>query len=244
MHVKHQVFDLERVVPDLLRLSDPIEAGVLEIHQARYRFAAARATGKSVLDLACGVGYGSAILKEAGAASVLGVDLSNEAIEYARARYAAERVEFRVADAATFTPEARFELVVSLETIEHVPNAVGFVHRLASFVKPGGELVGSVPTTLSSDVNPYHLHDFSPREFRRLFRDCGLEIIDEMTQLQPFSPFGLLRTRRTSRRSYTFRPNLVSWYVTHPAMAVRRLACTLGHGFTNEYLTLVARKPR
>jgi SAM-dependent methyltransferase len=240
----HQVastFDLERIVPDELS-GDPFEQETLEIHAARYRFAARWVSGKRVLDLACGVGYGSAILKIAGAAQVIGVDRSEQAVAYARERYVAPGVSFVCSDGATFTPDGPFDVVVSLETIEHVTDVHGFVAQLARFIVPQGVLVGSVPTTLSSDVNPYHLHDLSADEFRGMFAANGFALIDEMIQVQSFSPLRLRRLAGQSARNYQLRPNLGHYYATHPGMLWRRLRATLSHGFANHYLVLVGRK--
>lgn len=234
-------FDLERLVPDQLS-DDPIEQGMLDLHVARYRFAARFVKGRRVVDLACGAGYGSAILAEAGARSVTGVDISEESIRYARERYGRPGIEFVQADGMSFAPQDGCEAVVSLETIEHVPDAERFVRRLAGFLPPGGMLIGSVPTTLSTDVNPYHLHDFSPGCFRRLFRDSRLAIADELEQHQPFSPFGFLKLRSRSRRRYELRPHLLAYYTRRPDMLYRRLSTTLLHGFRNEYLVLAGRR--
>ncbi len=70
-------FTGERFVPG-------VDSGILEAeHVQRYIFAGEYAKGKSVLDIACGTGYGSSILNKAGATIVTGVDISNEAIEFA-----------------------------------------------------------------------------------------------------------------------------------------------------------------
>lgn len=238
-----KTFDLERIVPELLSFEDPLEADTLRLHLDRYRFAGRFVVGRRVLDMACGVGYGSALLAEAGAARVVGVDLSEDAIAHARAHYARDGVEFVRADATAFAPGGPVDVIVSLETIEHLPDAEGFVRRIATLVAPGGVVVGSVPTTLSSDVNPYHLHDFSARRFRRLFAACGLAIVDEMKQAQPFSLLGVLRACGGSRRDWGLRKNLAGYYLRRPDMAARRLAAVLVHGFKNEYLVLAGRRP-
>ncbi len=235
-------FDMERIIPDLLSADVPLEREMLELHLARYRFAAKFVAGRRVLDIACGVGYGSALLHVAGAASVLGVDLSPEAIAYAIDHYRRPGIEFVQADAVTYLPGQPFDTAVSLETIEHLPDAVGFVRRLCGFVGACGMVIASAPITLSSDVNPYHLHDFSAAGFRELFQTSGLTIVDELPQIQPFSPWGLLRVRRTSQRNYSFRKGLPAYYARHPTMLFRRLATTLVHGFCNKYLVLAALK--
>jgi 2-polyprenyl-3-methyl-5-hydroxy-6-metoxy-1,4-benzoquinol methylase len=233
--------DLERLVPDLVS-NDPAERDILGIHLARYAFAAQYVAGRTVLDAACGVGYGSAMLQESGAASVLGVDLSTDAIAYARERYAGPRLAFEAADATCFTPAAPPEVIVSLETIEHVRDARGFVARLTGLLAPGGVFIGSVPTTLSSDVNPYHLHDFSASQFRALFRDVGLVIVEELEQEQRTSPLALRRLARTSRRNYQLRRGLLRYYVGNPGMLARRLHATVRDGFVNRYVVLAGRK--
>ena len=68
-----------------------------------------------------------------------------------------------------FADPEGFDTIVTIETIEHLPNTVQFVSRIAGMLRPGGILIASVPTTPSVDGNPYHLHDFTERSFRRLF---------------------------------------------------------------------------
>jgi cyclopropane fatty-acyl-phospholipid synthase-like methyltransferase len=240
--VSMQLSDLERLVPDLVS-DDPIEQTMIALHRERYAFAGRFVDGKTVLDIACGAGYGSAMLRDAGAQSVMGVDLSAAAISYARGRYAAPGISFLEGDGMRFVPDAPVDVAVSLETIEHLPHAHDFVSRLSGFVKAeGGLVIGSVPTTLSTDVNPYHLHDFSVKRFRRLFRERGLTIVDELEQTQPYSPLKVRKLAQSSQRKYEFRQRLPLYYATHPIMAWRRFSTTLRHGFVNKYLLLVGRK--
>jgi SAM-dependent methyltransferase len=229
------------MVPDLLS-DDGIERNMLELHLRRYEFAARFVAGKRVVDLACGAGYGSVVLKDAGASQVIGVDVSPDCVRYARERYARPGIEFMEADGMTFAPAAGCDVVVSLETIEHVPDARGFVTHLASLLAPGSILVGSVPTTLSTDVNPYHLHDFTPRQFRELFSSLGLETLDELAQDQPFSPWSLLAFGSRPSRRNQLRKALLQYYIEHPSLLARRLFTTLRYGFCNKYLAIAARK--
>jgi SAM-dependent methyltransferase len=233
--------DLERVVPDLAS-DDPLDQAILATHVARYEFAARYVAGRSVLDLACGVGYGSALLAHAGAMAVLGVDVPAEAIAYARRRYADPGVTFEEADGMRFRPPRPPEVIVSLETIEHVPDPRGFVTRLVGMLPPCGLFVGSVPTTLSTDVNPYHLHDFTSRGFRTLLVEAGLAIVGELEQEQRMSPLALRRLVRNSPRDYRLRPNLLTYYARNPRMFARRLRATLRDGFATRYLVLAGRK--
>ena len=73
----------ERTLPDV-----PEENYWFQRHLAVYEWIAARAHGRRVVDLACGEGYGSAVLART-AASVVGVDANPEAFEHARLKYTA-----------------------------------------------------------------------------------------------------------------------------------------------------------
>ena len=234
---------LERLVPDQLAPRDLTGGEALRISLERYEFAARHARAGRLLDIACGVGYGTRLLADRGAGRIeaLGVDLSPEAIDYARARYGGERTRFLAADARTFDDPSRFDTIVSIETIEHLPRPADFVAQLVRLLRPGGLLVASVPTTPSVDANPHHLHDFSARSFRRLFAPHGLAERAALVQEQPWRLGAVLA--RSEPRLRGVRRGLPAWYATHPASLVRRIASTLRHGFTNRYLTVAWQAP-
>ena len=233
---------LERLVPDELAASDITGHRTLELHLARYELAARYARGR-ILDMACGVGYGTRLLADRGrdVVSATGVDLAGEAIAYARSRYARDGVTYEHCDAVQFADADGFDTVVSLETIEHVPEPAVLFARLVGLLRRRGILIASVPTTPSVDVNPHHLHDFTERSFRALGEQHGLREIDHRRQVQPYSIVGVLS--RSEQRMETMRANLVRYYVNHPWAAVRRAVATARFGFSNRYLTLVWRKP-
>lgn len=230
---------LERLVPDELARGDVTGSESLRLHLERYAFAARHARPGRVLDLACGVGYGTRLLAERadGALEAVGVDVAPEAVAYARARYARAGVRFVEADALAFTDPSGFDTVVSLETLEHVADPAALVAHLTSLLRPGGVLVASAPTTPTVDANPHHLHDFTPRSFRHLFDGARLVERDALLQVQRFRPFAV--AQRTERRTADLRPDLARWYLRHPRAAAARAWSTLRHGFANHYLTLV-----
>jgi len=233
---------LERIVPDELRTEDRTGAETLRLSVERYEFAAGFLGEGRVLDLACGVGYGTRLLSDrVSTVSALGVDVSEGAVDYANQRYANERTQYQSHDAMTFEDRSGFEAIVSIETIEHLPNPAVFVDRLSALLAPGGLLVGSVPVTPSVDANPHHLHDFSERSFRRLFEKHGLVEIDRLEQDQPFGLFSVLS--RSEARMKDMRSNLAGYYLNHPGAFLRRGLSTLRHGFKNKYLTIAWRKP-
>ena len=155
----------ERIIPD------ETEPGVVALHVVRYEFALPHCAGKEVLDAACGAGYGSALLASR-ARRVVGVDVSDEAVAYARARYSAENVEFATADVTALPfPDAAFDVVVSFETVEHVEDPNAFLAEVARVLRPDGVLVVSTPhvrrTNMSPD-NPFHRVELSRADFQRL----------------------------------------------------------------------------
>ena len=145
------------------------EFGVdLERHLAAYRFARARAAGRTVLDAGCGEGYGAALLAEV-AVRVVGADRT-EAIALAAARHRDPRLELRAIDLERLDDlDGRFDLVVSFQVIEHLPDPVGFLAALARRAAPGGEILVTTPNRLMSvSENPYHLREWTAPELHAL----------------------------------------------------------------------------
>ena len=229
---------LERLVPDTLLATEATGADTLDLHMARYRFAARFINGGRVLDCACGVGYGTAIL--AGAQRkpdhVLGVDIDSAAIDYAMQTYLAEGMNFRAGDGTVLDDPDGFDAIVSLETVEHVAQPLALLSNFVRLLRPGGILIASVPVTPSVDVNPYHLHDFTERSFRALGAGLGLIEVNALTQRQPFSPWKIASGQEA--RLDDMRKNLASYYFAHPNALLKRFWATLRHGFCNKYITI------
>lgn len=231
---------LERLIPDAIGEGEVTGEETLKLHLARYDFAATHARPGRLLDIACGVGYGTRLLGDRADVEALGVDLSQEAIRYARQRYAGPRVQFVQGDALTFDDNDGFDTIVCLETIEHVGQPRALLANLTSLLRPGGVLIGSVPVTPSVDINPHHRHDFTARSFRAMLTDQGLEEVAALEQVQPVNPLKLAQGRE--KRLSGMRKKLLTYYALHPRSLQRRLMATLRHGFCNKYLTLVVRR--
>jgi SAM-dependent methyltransferase len=136
-----------------------------ERHLAAYRFARTHAAGRAVLDAGCGEGYGTALLAEV-AARVVGIDRP-EAVPLAAARHRVPRLEFRAGDLERLADlRERFDLVVSFQVIEHLPDPVGFLRALAGC---GDALIVTTPNRLMSvSENPYHLREWTAPELLAL----------------------------------------------------------------------------
>jgi 2-polyprenyl-3-methyl-5-hydroxy-6-metoxy-1,4-benzoquinol methylase len=242
--MKMQVSTIERLVPDQVAPDDITGQATLKLHRQRYEFAAEHLKPGRLLDIACGVGYGTHLMAEKASSIVeaIGVDLSREAVEYAKKYYASRRIQFQQHDAMTFADERGFDSIVSVETVEHMPDPIGLINHLVGLIRSGGVFIASVPTTPSVDVNPYHLHDFTERSFRSMVTVHGLR---ELACLRQVQPYPLIRTlKREESRMKDMRQRLMAYYLRHPWALTKRLWATQRYGFTNRYLTVVWQKVR
>jgi SAM-dependent methyltransferase/glycosyltransferase involved in cell wall biosynthesis len=145
-------------------------------HLHRYLFAVQLISGKQVLDIASGEGYGSAILARF-AAHVTGVDISSEAISHAKEKYKAGNLEFRQGSCADIPlSDACIDIVVSFETIEHHCEHEAMMLEIKRVLKPGGLLLISCPDKLEYSDKPgyqneYHVKELYRNEFEELLEN-------------------------------------------------------------------------
>ena len=167
------------------KLSDPLEFTgerftpecVREIwyeHFHRYALASRWCANKQILDAACGEGYGSALLAPS-AASVVGVDISELAVEHARRRYEQiDNLEFRLADCIDLPfDDNEFDRVVSFETLEHLAEQDQLLTEFRRVLKPDGLLILSSPdkatySDAQNTVNEYHVKELYRDELEML----------------------------------------------------------------------------
>jgi SAM-dependent methyltransferase len=232
---------LERIIPKELTQAETTGGETLRLHVERYEFAKKNLVPGAVLDLACGVGYGTALL--AGSSSVrqaTGVDISAEAVGYATKHYGSERAVFCCSPALEFKPQGGFDNVVSLETIEHVDDPHLFFAHLVLLLKTGGRLIASVPVTPSVDANPHHKSNFTAKKFMEMGDEFSLKRIQTFSQIQPYSPSAILLRRE--RRTENLRGSIPQFYLRHPSHFFQRICSLLRDGFANKYLTVVWEK--
>jgi SAM-dependent methyltransferase len=158
----------ERTLPDV-----PEENYWYRRHLAVYEWIARRCAGLGVADLACGEGYGSAVLA-AQAGDVVGVDANPEAFEHARLRYRRPNLRFERALVEQFAEQR--DVIVFLQTIEHVEQPQDLLRRFAelapvSYVSTPNRLTLAPPGAQKSD-NPWHLREYTLAEYRDLLEPC------------------------------------------------------------------------
>lgn len=101
--------------------------------------------GKRVLDLGCGFGWAARWMREQGAATVLGIDLSTRMIERAKADTADPCIEYRIADLEHLAlPAASFELAYSALAFHYVEDFVRLARLVYQALTPGGTLVFTI----------------------------------------------------------------------------------------------------
>lgn len=150
--------------------------------------------GKRALDMGCGAGLLCEPLARLGAA-VTGVDAAPENIAAAQVHAASVglSIDYRAGDTGMIAGE-RFDLVTSLEVIEHVSDPAAFVAGLAGALADGGLMILSTPNrtalsrlaiiTLGEGLGqiPRGTHDWdkfiAPEELTALLADAGLKVTD------------------------------------------------------------------
>jgi len=183
-------------------------------HKNRYVFASRYVQGRRVLDAGCGVGYGSRMMVDAGASEVVAVDISDEALAIARQTFCHSRVAFTKDDCQTLTRVAGpFEVVVALESLEHVSDAAGFVCRISGLLTGSGIFIVSTPNKLVSPqgngrpLNPFHVRELTPGEFQDLLG-------------RYFSDVLVMGQRWTAALAGLYRISFPSW--SNPMMRIGR----------------------
>ena len=155
--------------------ADPYIALEAAVHVGRYAPALALCTGKRVLDVASGEGYGSYLLAVSGAEEVQGLDVSAEAISKAKSLFRHDRLKYSVGNAEALNslyPEKHFDLVVSLETIEHLDDPASFLRALRRVATDNATIIISCPNDHwhfdEHSKNPYHVRKYTFEEFQEL----------------------------------------------------------------------------
>lgn len=149
------------------------------LHMERYEYAATVLEGKRVLDMACGMGYGTDILCRGGC-SAEGLDIDPDAIDLAKQQYPG--VTYHVGDIQSWIyPEFDFDAVVSFETLEHLERPGAAIDRLPDMIVK--EIIASVPIRPTVGWNPWHKSDFTKDSFREMFTSRGFTIVHEIPQM-------------------------------------------------------------
>lgn len=196
-------FDGERVVPG------ETPAYLSWGHAARYRFARRFVDNHTVLDAGCGAGYGTSYLAQY-AKRAVGVDVSPEAVEHARACYPIPNLSYEAMDCTALEfASGTFDVVCSFEVFEHLQEPERFLSEVQRVLVPGGLFVVSTPnneTEATDIVNPFHVKEYSLRQMNALLGPhfASVEYYGQFC-LRPLRRYLFLKSTRLYLRSRAYR---------------------------------------
>lgn len=157
------------------RLTTVLHNNTMLEHLHRYAIAMDYVTGKVVLDVASGEGYGTNLLSKK-ANKIYGVDISSEAIKFSREKYKNDNITFIQAEAINIPlPDQNIDVIVCFETIEHHDKHNEMLTEFKRILKPDGILIISSPDKLYySDIpkfyNSFHVKELYKHEFETLIK--------------------------------------------------------------------------
>lgn len=176
----------ERILPDYY-LKDKKRLARFLFHQRCYELILSRVERKNVLDLGCGTGYGSNILKEK-ARYVTGVDISEEAIKDAKKNFKKRNLQYKVIDTLETGTlpflDGTFDVVVSFQVLEHIKNVDNYFYEINRVLKEDGELIIITPNRkfrLFSHQYPWnhhHIKEYNYYDLKEVLKEyyCSLKI--------------------------------------------------------------------
>lgn len=159
--------EMERIIIDKEAIDAVEEDIIIRRGIERYMYVRQFVYG-NVLDAACGVGYGSYLMsKNPDVKKITAVDKSKDAIHSAKENFVKENVEFIYLENGIQEVEGNFDVLVSLETIEHLPDP----KVLRDMAERCGiqEIIISFPRKKTTHYNKYHLWDYTREDVLRIF---------------------------------------------------------------------------
>lgn len=165
----------ERTVPGV-----PEENYWFRRHEAAYEFAGPYVSGRDVLEVGCGEGYGTALLARS-ARTVTGLDYDALTVTHAASRYPDARF-LRGNLAALPVRDAAVDVLATLQVIEHVWDHPQFVRECRRVLRPDGLLLVTTPNRLTfspgrdEPLNPFHTKEFTAAELAALLERGGFAV--------------------------------------------------------------------
>ncbi|MBF0398911.1 MAG: class I SAM-dependent methyltransferase [Desulfobacterales bacterium] len=151
---------------------------------SRYKFAAKLANPSDiVIDIGCGKGIGTTMLAHY-CREVVGIDYMEESILTANRRNCLKNLTFKTADARNYSNDKKFNLVVSLDVIEHMPqeDARALLKNSKELLTTDGFAVIGTPNINSAQYasperRQAHVYEYSYNEFRKLLEEHFKRVI-------------------------------------------------------------------
>ena len=171
---------------------------ILFLKQSKaYEYVKPYCNDKYILDYGCGTGYGVMTISEH-AKGAIGVDINQQMIDYCNERYRKVNVSFKKVQAEYPLPYENgvFDIIVSFQVIEHLPNVQRYLYETKRLLKDEGLLFITTPNRkyrllpFEKSWNPEHIREYSYKslndEMRRSFSEVrifgvhGNDIVDSI----------------------------------------------------------------
>lgn len=197
------------------------------MHLATYQFAEKMIADKTVLDFGCGSGYGSVLLAK-DAASVVGADISKEAVDFANENYAEENLTFKTIDEIG---DEKFDVITSFQVIEHVSNDKAYITNLKNHLKPDGILLVSTPDRqhrlypFQKPWNIFHLKEYSDQSLKTALEKEFNNV--KMLKMTSDKEFVLSEISRTLKQKKITLPSTLPFYPHFLRVSLLKLQSTL-----------------
>lgn len=106
--------------------------------------------GKKVLDIGCGMGYFIQYMLELNPEQIVGLDISNNMISYAKEHVNEERVSFVVSDIFSYDTDIKFDVIVSSLAFHYIEDYEALILKLFGMLNSGGVLLFSTEHPLTT----------------------------------------------------------------------------------------------
>jgi SAM-dependent methyltransferase len=201
-------------------------------HLRAYQEAALLGINKSVLDLGCNNGYGTALLNSR-CANVIGIDVSPMAIQDAQQRFGNYGINFLVYDGRTIPfGDRSFDMIVSFQVIEHIADTTSYLAEIVRVLRPAGMALFTTPNAairLDPGMKPWnHFHvreylaDQLSLQLRLVFAEVsirGLFAVKDLYRIEFERCQGALRG---ARKRNSWRPATMK-YVRDKGVSVMKI---------------------
>lgn len=140
-------------------------------HQRVYDFCKKYIKNKNVLEAGCGSGFGTYRLADY-AKNIIGIDVDEFSLNKAKEKFKKPNLSFILGDITSLGLSRKFDVIISLQVIEHIEEDLFFVEKLQSMLETNGLLILSTPNRLTSSFNenPYHVREYSFKELQQLLK--------------------------------------------------------------------------
>ena len=189
----------ERIDPSFY-LSSRTDAFLYACHLATYDFASRHVEGKRVLDFGCGIGYGTHRIAPR-CASIVGVDVSEDAIAEASRRFESPGLSYQRIQPAERAPlpfeDGAFDVVLSFQVFEHLTDPDAYLQEVRRVLAPAGLFICVTPERgprlfpWQRPWNEFHVEEYSQEQLashlRRFFPSvevAGMSARPELLELE------------------------------------------------------------